>query len=149
MSANFASDLAAGQQSELLFFEKLFPSKLERTDGRKGDFRILKTGELLELKSDNYDYFKTPNFFIERYSYDDKPGGPFQSLENGVKYYCYFFPNSGHFFLFDTELLVRHLNWRFADAPLVPVKNKNYVTRGYKIERALLAHLIIGPQVLT
>ena len=149
MTAIFKDDLAIGQASELLFFEKLFPTKLERTDGRKGDFKILSTGELLELKSDNYDFFATKNFFMERYSYGDKPGGAHQALANGVKYYCYFFPNSGHFFLFDTQLLVNYLDWRFANSPLIEVKNAGYITRGYKIERSLLAHLLISPMVLT
>lgn len=148
MTAIFKDDLVRGHSGEA-DFAALFEPALERLDGRTADFRVVRTGELVEIKTDFYPFEKTANVFMERYSYGDVDGGPWQALKKGAKYYVYMFDSNGAFYIFQTELLVRFLEWRFKDAELIPVKNQSHVTRGYKIPRAAIAHLVCPPTVLT
>ena len=148
MTSSFTEDLKRGHTGELKFFS-LFNNKLEHIDGRIADFKIISSGELVELKSDWYDLEKTENFFIERYSYENEPGGPFQALENRIKYYVYFFPRNDQFFIFETEDLCDYLSWRMKEEDLINIKNENYVTRGWKIPREQLAHLLVSPGVFS
>lgn len=143
--SKFKSDLAKGQKSEHDFYVK-YASCVVRTDGRRGDLEILKTGEIIELKSDFYDPSATNNFFMERFSYDDKPGGIWQAIEHGVDYYVYWFPLTGATYIFNAKQLYRKMNKLAKTLQLVSVKNQGFVTRGYKVERSLLKELFLEPE---
>lgn len=139
---SFKKSLAKGQKGEEAFLE-LFPDVLERLDGFMQDFRIKKTGETIEVKTDNYCTTKTENFYMERYSYGDVDGGPWQALSKDSNYFVYWFPKSYEFFCFKTEDLVRELDKITARMPLTNVVNVSHITRGYKVNRFLLEHIAI------
>lgn len=143
--ANFKRDLAKGQKSEL-DFHKRYEHCLVRTDGRRGDFEVLKTGAVIELKSDYHDPRKTKNFFLERFSYDDKPGGIWQSVDHGVEYFVYWFPVTGETFYFNAKKLLRKVIKLTRKMDLIDIKNENHVTRGYLVERELLRNLFLEPE---
>ncbi len=141
---DFKKDLKKGQASEHDFFMK-YQKHLTRTDGRRGDFEINKTGDILELKTDYYDPTSTPNMFIELYSYKEEPGGPFQSKLNGSKYYAYWFPNGDLLYLFNVDQLVKRMKKIMPTLDKTFIKNKSYVTTGYLVERELLEDLCLDP----
>jgi hypothetical protein len=108
---NWNKDLERGQSGELLFMEKWCPY-LEHLDGKDADFKATKTGYLIELKTDYYDYNKTGNFAMEiiRNLNTNAPGGPFQSLSKGIHFYVYQFPKNNLTFAFDVAKLCTILN---------------------------------------
>ena len=141
----FKKDLVRGHSGEHSFYQK-YQHLLSHLDGRNADFEINKTGETIELKTDYYDENKTDNLFIERYSYDDKNGGPWQSADKNITYYIYQFHNTGNMYVFNTKQLVKKMAKYAATLTLVPVKNKGYTTYGYKVDRQLLKSLILNPE---
>ena len=142
--SKFKRDLEKGQASEHSFFMK-FQQHLTHTDGRKGDFEINKNGEVLELKADYHDPKVTFNFFIEKFSHGDKPGGPFQAKLHGVAYYAYWFPSDDLLYLFNVNQLVKRINKLEPTLRKHAVKNEGYITTGYIVERALLEDLCLDP----
>lgn len=141
----FKKSLSRGKRAESEFYE-LFKDKVEHLDGYAADFRIIKNDKLIELKCDSYDEHKTSNFFMERYSYADEPGGPHQSLKKGVDYFIYWFKSSMNFYCFETASLVRELDKLCKDQYLINIYNSNHTTRGYKVPRASLEHIRINIQ---
>lgn len=144
MRHNFAKSKLIGQKGEELFM-KLYPVPLEHLDGRKGDFRVVSTGELLELKSDSYDIAKTANFFMERFSNFDRKtdGGPWQSLEHGADLWVYWYTTNLRAFVFNTKELVEFLDENLHKYQERLVQNERHTTVGYKVPRSELAHLYI------
>lgn len=140
----FEDSLKVGKQGEREF-HSLNPD-LVAADGFNYDFKM-KNGKKIELKSDYYDMEKTENFFIERYSYGNKSGGPWQSLEKGVDFYIYFFPKNKTAFLFKTEEMVSVLDSICDEKNLISIGNDGYVTRGYKINRKQLECCLIKKRV--
>lgn len=141
----FKKDLKRGHDGEQSFYTK-FQNSITHLDGRNADFEINKTGETIELKTDYYDYDKTVNFFMERYSYADEPGGPWQSLKKKITYYIYCFPSHNMMFIFNTAQLVKKLEKMESKLKLINVQNKNYVTRGYKVPIIELTDLELEPE---
>ena len=132
----FQKSLKRGQRGEKLFLEH-HVGLLKPTDGRKGDFVTVFDGSAVELKSDNYDMRDTEYFFFEDYSdlHKGKVGGPWQSLENNVKFFVYFFPKNNTFFVFQTRLLVAALNLVRPKISKIHIRNKGWITQGFKILR--------------
>lgn len=143
--ADFNKDLKKGQASEHDFFMK-YQEHLTRTDGRRGDFEINKSEEVLELKTDYYDPEATPNVFMERYSYKEAPGGVFQAKEHGVSYYAYWFPKTDLLLLFNVDQLIKRLKKLEPTLKPVYIKNKEHTTMGYLVNRALLEDLCLDPE---
>lgn len=141
----FKVDLQRGHEGEHSFFMK-YQHCITRLDGKGADFEINKTSETIELKTDYFDFNKTPNFFMEKYSYGDNLGGPWRSLEHKIEYFIYWYPSSGDTFIFNTVQLVKKLKKLEANLPMVNVKNKNYVTKGYKVNRDLLMDICLAPE---
>lgn len=140
MSADFTKDLKKGKKAELDFLAACGKS-IVASDGFKGDFVAVKSGEKLELKTDFYAHDLTKNFFMERYSYDEKNGGPWQAADHGCKYFVYYFKNPGFIYVFETKKLVDLLNNLTKSMGYVNVYNQGYTTRGYKIARDLLKQI--------
>lgn len=136
----FQKSLKRGKKGEQAFYD-LFADKVEWSDGYVADFTIKKNGMSLDLKTDFYDPSKSENFFIERYSYNDEPGGAHQALKKGVHYYVYFFPVCNLFYVFKVKDLVREIDRICKDQYLINVRNTNHITRGYKVPRHLLEHI--------
>lgn len=139
---NFKTSLAKGQVGEAAFL-KLWPTPLERLDGRKHDFKLIGTNSTLELKTDSYDATKTENFFMELYSDIDrgKVGGPWQALKNGTTYWCYFFPTNGLVYEFETAKLAEWLDFNWKDYDVCNIRNRTWITVGIKVPRKTLEHL--------
>jgi hypothetical protein len=134
---NFQKSLKIGKKAENEFFE-LFKDKVEQLDGYVADFKILKNGKTIELKTDSYDPTKTPNLFAEKFSYNEEPGGAFQALKKGTDYYVYWFPITMEFFVYKTSSLVDKLNELYPDPWLINIRNQAHITRGFLVKRELL-----------
>ena len=136
---SFNASLARGQLGEMLYYQA-HEGKLEKLDGFKSDFKMVETGELIELKTDFYTMSKTQNFFFERYSNLEKgsPGGPYQAQVNGSNLFVYFYVNDMTFYEFKTDDLVAALDKLIPTLKPSDVKNSTYVTRGYLIPRGII-----------
>lgn len=139
MTANFKADLERGSKGEELLME-LWP-ELVRLDGRKADFSI--NGKKLELKTDYYEQSKTKNFFMETYSnvQKGKRGGPFQSEQNNVDLFLYFYIKDTMGYLFDVKELVKFLKSKEDKYPTRMITNHGWITSGILVPRAHLAEL--------
>jgi hypothetical protein len=142
MSYAFKSQLKLGNLGETIFYE-VNCDHLMKTDGREGDFVCKETGEKTELKTDMWSMFSTPNFFFERYSDKDKmsPGGPWQALTHGCKYFIYFYVTNMTYFRFDAKDLVQVLDDIITQMKPTEIKNATYTTVGYRVPRELVTHL--------
>ena len=80
---------------------------------------------------------------MERFSYDERDGGPWQSQAKGITYYVYTFDMCGTTFVFNTAQLVRRLNRLSKRLVLVNVPNTGYTTRGYRVERESLESIML------
>jgi len=144
---NFKEQLALGQQSEKEFLEHYYePLILAPT--RSYDFISVSSGAKIELKTDDWDHDKTPNFFMERYSiwHDKKPGGPWQSRKKRADRFCYYFSRNGIYYEFsDIKLLCKELEKIIKKNKIQPIliKNQAWYTSGFKIRRDLLSHLYV------
>lgn len=142
---SFQSSLRTGAIGETLFYQA-HCGDLKRIDGMKGDFEFLhgpRMGEKLELKTDFYDLNKTPNFFFERWSDRDAktPGGPWQSLQHGCRWFSYFFVSNFIHFDFETLKLVSVLETIIPTMKPVQVRNSGWITEGYRVPREMLVDI--------
>jgi hypothetical protein len=124
-----------------LKFLELFKDKVELLDGHICDFKIKRTGRTIELKTEFRCETETPNLFIERYSYGNEDGGPFQALKKGATYYLHWFPKTQAFYLYRTTKLVEYLNANVPRPWLINIRNEGHTSRGFVIKRAALADL--------
>jgi hypothetical protein len=138
---SFKKSLSIGQMGETLYFAAS-NGTLERLDGRKADFRVMSSDDLVELKTDSYS-MSTGNFFIERYSDVNKksPGGPFQASANGCKYFDYFYVQDLAIFRFNTEELCQWIKEHEAELKPMNIGNTTWTTQGYLVKRELVKHL--------
>lgn len=142
-SFDFNIQLTVGSRGEELFLER-YPSELIVHPEHAYDFDCVKTGAKIELKTDTYDINKTDNFFIERYSdvHKKSPGGVWQSYEKGVTIFCYYFVRNNIWFQFnDLPKLITRLNDLTANQGMIYIKNKGWVTAGFKVNRDDLSDL--------
>lgn len=144
INADFNADLARGRIGELSLLHATNGTLLP-TDGKEGDFIVKGTRTKIELKSDNYDMDLTLNFFFEKFRSGNRPGGPWQSLEHGCKYFLYCFTKNAVVFCFETKALVERLELLHdsKNLTLTSVGNRGYTTRGLKVNRDLVADLMI------
>jgi len=137
---SMAAQLKKGKAAEKKFLQEHGQGCIERTDGRKGDFRIKWSQIKVELKSDFY--AASNNLFIERWSVvndaGQKNGGPWQSSDNDNKYFIYWFVESNELFLFDLDFFVPWLETVLPSLKKILVKNKGYHTEGYLLPKALV-----------
>lgn len=140
---DFQKQLKLGTQGEELFIQ-YYHEPLIIYPKRRADFKTIKEGLLVELKSDSYNMEKTPYFFMERWSdfHKKKPGGPWQSRSKRVDRFCYYFVKHDCYFEFkDIRKLTDKLDELTSKQGLVFVKNKGWVSAGYKVKRDDLKEL--------
>jgi len=144
---SFDTSLARGQAGESLFHAR-FPT-LVKSPVRQQDF-LTASGKTVEVKSDSYDPARTPFFFLETISVveNNRVGGPFQSLGNGVDYFCYQFVRSGDIFIFRTSELCCRILELLPKYSLTRVINNGYTTFGVRIERSKFNDLLLSEEVL-
>ena len=139
----FNGQLEVGDRGEQLFLER-YPRKLEIYPGREYDFTVKSSREKLELKTDTYNMNKSSNFFFERYSdvHRKTPGGPWRAHKDEIDIFCYYFVRHNLWFEFrDLDGLIERLNDLTKKQGLIYIKNKGWVTGGYKIPREALDDL--------
>lgn len=140
---DFQKSLKIGKKAENEFFE-LFKDKIIQESGYLADFTIKKNKKTIELKRDSYDPTKTKNFFIERFSYNEEDGGPYQSLKKNIDYYIYWFPITNEFFCFEVKNLVRWLQKNYEQPYLLNIYNTSHVTKGFLVPREELEEIRIA-----
>jgi hypothetical protein len=136
--------LKIGEEGETRFKQMWYSNygeTLIKAPVRDYDF-LTPDGIPLELKSDNYDPAKTPNFFFERFSVlaQKKPGGPWQSWEKGAEIFVYQFLRTDEAYIFkDITSLIERIDYLVHEHSLRPrrVANKTYFASGYAIPREL------------
>lgn len=103
------------------------------------DFRVIKTGELVELKTEyGYTTKSTPNFFLERFrNLKGQPGGPWYSHINSVRWFMKLFAD-GHLFIFETKELIDRVDFLINKNNLkeVFIRGEHRDTIGYLIKRS-------------
>lgn len=133
------TQLKQGKKAEEEMAER-HPGKLTVvTDHRLWDLQDASGKNKVELKTDTYDLEKTENYFMERWSVleREKPGGPWQALENGATTFIYYFSkNNTYFECKDLKKLVKRLNVLTKDLKPVMIRNVRWTTQGYKVSRA-------------
>jgi hypothetical protein len=145
---SWKEQLSIGEEGEARFqllWRAAFNSQLLKAPTRDFDF-VTPDGKALELKSDNYDPAKTPNFFFERFSVlaQQKPGGPWQSWEKGADIFVYQFLRTNEAYIFqDIPQLIGRIDYIVHEHALKPrkVANRTYFASGYAIERELFKDL--------
>ncbi len=140
---DFSKQIEVGSRGEELF-QEYYPTKLSIHPENDYDFVCTETKKKIELKTDTYNMNKTDNFFIERYSdvHKKSPGGPWQSHGKGVDIFCYYFVRHNMWFQFeDLPKLIKRIEELTKGQGLIYIKNKGWVTGGYKINRNDLADL--------
>jgi hypothetical protein len=145
---SWKEQLSIGEEGEARFqllWRATFNSQLSKAPTRDFDF-VTPEGKALELKSDNYDPAKTPNFFFERFSVlaQQKPGGPWQSWEKGADIFVYQFLRTNEAYIFqDIPQLIGRIDYIVHEHALKPrkVANRTYFASGYAIERELFKDL--------
>lgn len=145
---SFYSDLKFGQDSERLLLEA--HDFLEYTDGRKSDLKIKGTNIHIEKKADSYDMNKYGNIIIERFSKEEKDGGPFSALKNGCRFFVYMFVQNRRIFVFDTVQLVARIK-KLAKQGKISLFNKeniSWTTKYYKVKITDLEDLNVGMEKL-
>ncbi len=142
--ANFYKDLKRGMDAENDFHKK-YGELLDRLDGREGDFVIRGTKLKIEIKSDFWDHDKWPNFICEVYRSGKKPGGSFQALEHGCRYFCYWFAKQDKLYMFDTYRFCRRVTMlaKKHHFPLETISNGTYHTSYYRIPRSLFEDIML------
>lgn len=137
---DFQKQLEIGNRAEELFMER-YPRKLEIFPGREYDFTVKSSREKVELKTDTYNMNKSPNFFFERFSdvHRQTPGGPWRAYEDGIDIFCYYFARHNLWYEFrNLPELIKKLNKLTKKQGLIYVKNKRWITGGYKVSRDML-----------
>lgn len=134
---SFYDDLKFGIDAEARFFEK-YGTHLERLDGKTGDFKIKGTNFKIENKTDRYSHDEFPNFIMEKYRSAKRPGGPFQALEHGCRYFCYWFAADDKLYTFDVYQLCRRITMlvKRKGYQLETIENSTYTTSFYRIPRS-------------
>lgn len=138
----FKRSAQQGKLGETLFFEANCKT-LEKLDGRQGDFKEKATGAVVEVKTDYFEMAKTPNFFFEYISNEEKqtPGGPWQARTHGVSKFVYFYINDLTYFTFDLNKLLGRLEKLLPSLRPSRVENVAHTTIGYRVPREAVADL--------
>ena len=137
---DFKTQLNQAEKHELEFTKIYKKHKLTKSADRRWDFNTPR-GLRVELKCDTYDATKTPYFFLERYSdmYKKSPGGIWQSVGHDVDIFIYWFVNSGVYYEFrNLQDLIKVLEKLTENLYMIGIRNRGYITGGYKLTRDLL-----------
>lgn len=142
---DFKDQLAVGSRGEELFLEH-YPRRLELIPEHYADFKVVSSGDIVELKTDTYNMNKTENFFIERWSDvtspKKKPGSLWQSHAKGATIFCYMFVRHNIWFEFrDLPATIKRIEELQKGKGFIHIKNKGWITAGWKVPRAELADL--------
>lgn len=147
MTFSWKNQLRVGQDGEHLILNG-YHSPLVFSHNLNYDFTRLRDGAKIEVKTDTYSMEATENFFFERWGNeaDKKPGGPWRSRKHRLDIFIYFFVRDGIYFEFtDIKLLCTVIDKYIKKHKLkpIPIKNRTYITVGYKVPRKAVEALYI------
>lgn len=146
MTFNFNKQKAIGKRIEQ-FLSEYAAEELEWLKGRGCDFITkvpipkLKRPTSIEVKNDEsttakkyFDEGKSPNFFIERYSNEEKKtdGGPWQATTKGADIFIYVYGFKQVAYIFNTKQLIEIVE-KLPTKKSHSVRNPGYNTLGYII----------------
>lgn len=141
----FKEQLSQGQKGEELFINSYVYLQPVKGNGSTNDI-VLNDGSTIEIKTDFYSMSKTQNMFMERFgNLENKAdGGPWKALKDKNDFFVYLFYQDKTFFWFNTKRLVEFLDSEIKKGNLQSklVRNHNYTTQGFAIEREKLFHLL-------
>lgn len=145
---SFYDDLKFGQDSEDRLLQQY--TFLQLSVDKSYDFLIKGTNIRVEKKCDSYDPKRYGNLIMERYSYDEKPGGPWQAHKHKCRFLIYWFVAYDVMFVFDTvQLLARLKKLIKKDGlKLFDKQNRNWITKYYKVPISALEDLNVGMEKL-
>lgn len=151
---NFNKSKEIGNIGEIQFLKKypqfihLSATKENKTES---DFKGKIFGVKVEIKTDTFNPFKTPNFFIERFSSmeEKSPGGPWQALKKGASWFVYWFNQTPdvYYWIRINKTNIEKLNKYVASLPVEAgkeIKNNGYTTFGYAINRNKILEIMNG-----
>ena len=140
MIFNFEEQIKIGNIGEKRFLSK-YPNFLKVGSGCEiVDFKHKINKTTVELKTDSYDVFDTPNMFMETISNDRKrtKGGPFRG-EGIIDFYVYYFLKNDIAFWYETNELCNKLRklreYINIGNATIEIKNNGYNTLGRKVNR--------------
>jgi hypothetical protein len=138
---DFQEQLALGRRGEELFLEH-YREPLALATVYSHDFVRLTDGAKLELKLDDYNPDKYPNFFLERWGNleEKKPGGPWRARRDRIDVFIYYFVRANIYYEFtDLDRLLKHVERNESSYRVINVKNKGWITQGYLVPREELS----------
>jgi hypothetical protein len=141
MTFDFKTQLRVGRAGEK-FLEKHWHLPVIKNPDIKGWDYQDSSGAKIELKSDQYEMGKTPNFFLERYSDMLKlsPGGPWQAHAKGATVFVYLYSANRIWYICrDIPALLAKLDVLLVKDKGIQIPNRGYTTLGHKVPRAALA----------
>lgn len=142
---DWRKDLEFGKEAERDFMS-FYPEPLIYSTNLKWDFTTVKDGHRVELKTDDWDADKTQNFFFERWSdvHKETPGGPWRARKHGVHRFCYYFIRNGIYFEGSPKALCKAADKHIKEKKLglIYVKNRAWVTGGFKIPREVFKDIM-------
>ncbi len=111
---------------------------------------LLGDGKKVELKSDSYSQKDSQNYFFEYHSDMSKGtlGGPWRSARDNVDYFCYLYLKDKVIYWFAPVLLVGFLDKEIQGMRPKIVRNRNYETSGFCVNREKVAHLVLRQDLL-
>lgn len=135
---NFKTQLNVGNVGEEMFLNHYKKRQARKADGRKHDF-LVDESKTVELKTDTYSMFKTPNFFMEKFGNIETKalGGPWRAAEDKLDFFVYFFIKEKTFFWFEPKALVAILDPIILDMKPKIIDNKTWAAIGYTVARDL------------
>ncbi len=148
---DWKADLDFGKKAEM-DFSLGYHQPIVPSSNLKWDFVSVSEGKRIELKTDDYEHSKTPNFFLERYSdvHKETPGGPWRARKHGVHVFCYYFIRDGIYYEFkNVKEMCKVADKYVKDKKLglVYIKNRAWITGGYKIPRELLEDVMTKHEI--
>lgn len=142
----FNADLAFANASEAYLLAK-YPKIFGPAQNRTHDLVLLKTGEMVELKTERKGA-EAPNLFFELVANDNKQtlGGPARAAADGIAYFLIMHAPCKTLYVFQTDKLLQRLNELVkSKKPKVhKIFNGGYNTLGVALEKSLFLDLNIG-----
>jgi hypothetical protein len=137
---NATPDNVKAVDTEIIETRKLMEVKSEKGYWLTCPFKNEKGVLIQEKIPSGLTLINTHNLFIERYSWEDIDGGPWQAKTKGATYFLDFFPYNKLCFTFYVDDIIRCVEWAKKKGliHLVNIANTNHITRGYPVSLFLI-----------
>lgn len=145
---SFPKQLKFGKTGEKLFCDYYHNEDAKLVECKEFDVYI-NGNERVELKTDSYSMDKTENMFIEKIgnTQTNKPGGPFLSVINDIKYFVYFYIQDKTFYWFRPRDLCDYIDKNIEKLKMHRIFNYGWSSIGYLVNRKDVEHLVIRKDI--